>query len=258
MQRVQADGHARGADEATMTNLAPPASRGGEDSPTATGEHRRPIRIAVIDPYPMFRIGVVQAIARHQDLLLVAEGATAEDAQRVVRQAAPDVMLIDFSSSEPGIEQMLAIARGGGSCKVVVLTGLDDVATVSQALASGVKGYILKGISGSELIAAIRAVQTGAPYVTPELASRLLTEAKGGALVPRREAKLRDALSYREKQMLDHVTKGLTNKEIADRLGLTVGTVKHYVGHLFKKMRVRNRIEAIERLARDAGQAGHA
>jgi DNA-binding NarL/FixJ family response regulator len=70
-------------------------------------------------------------------------------------------------------------------------------------------------------------------------------------------AKLQDALSCRQKQMLDHVSEGRTNKEIADRLGLTVGTVKHYVGHLFN-MQVRNRIEAMERLARDQRLPGQA
>ena len=117
---------------------------------------------------------------------------------------------------------------------------------MSRALAAGVKGYILKGVSGTELVAAIKSIHQGLPFVTPELASRLLTDAKGGALLPMREAKLLAALSYREQQILSHVSKGLTNKEIADRLGLTVGTIKHDVTQLFKKMNVRNRLEAIQ------------
>lgn len=254
MQRGQVEAGA-GALSTAVTGIgAPPVTMFGS---RARDKDARQIRIAVIDPYPIFRIGVVQAIARSEGLLLVAEGATAADAQRAVEVAAADILLIDITIAEDGVESLLR-AVISAHCKLVVLTALDDVASVSKALATGVKGYILKGISGAELVGAIHAVHAGLPFVTPELASRLLTEAKGGALLPKRAAKLQDALSYREKQMLDHVSKGLTNKEIADRLGLTVGTVKHYVGHLFKKMQVRNRIEAIERLAQDEHQVGQA
>ena len=205
-----------------------------------------PIRVAVVDPYPIFRDAVVQTIRRCEDLLLVAEGATAAEARAAVREAEPDILLIDISIPEGGIEAAVGIAKSGSSCKLVVLTALDDVISVSKALAAGVKGYILKGVSGTELIAAIKCIHRGLPFVTPELASRLLTEAKGGALLPMREAKLQAALSYREQQILTHVSKGLTNKEIAEQLGLTVGTIKHYVTQLFKKMNVRNRLEAIQ------------
>jgi two-component system, NarL family, nitrate/nitrite response regulator NarL len=253
MQRGQAAGQARNASIPATTIPALSEARS-----VAVASDAGRIRVAVIDPYPIFRVGVTQAIARSEELCLVAEGATAADAQRALEGAAPDILLIDISTADGGIESTLRIAKSGAGCKLVVLTALDDVVSVSRALATGVKGYILKGISGSELVSALKVIHRGVPFVTPELASRLLTEAKGGALLPRREAKLVDALSYREKQMLDHVSKGLTNKEIADQLGLTVGTVKHYVGHLFRKMRVRNRIEAIERLARDQHQLGQA
>jgi two-component system, NarL family, nitrate/nitrite response regulator NarL len=188
----------------------------------------------------------VQTITRCPELLLVAQGSTAADARAAVREAEPDIMLIDISIPEGGMEAAVGIAKGGASCKLVVLTALDDVMSVSKALAAGVKGYILKGVSGTELVAAVKSIHGGLPFVTPELASRLLTDARGGALYPMREAKLKAALSYREQQILNHVSKGLTNKEIADRLGLTVGTIKHYVTQLFKKMNVRNRLEAIQ------------
>jgi two-component system nitrate/nitrite response regulator NarL len=139
--------------------------------------------------------------ARSEALWLVAEGATAADAQRALREAAPDLLLIDISISEGGVESALCNAKNSASCQLVVLTALDDVVSVSRALATGAKGYILKGISGSELVAALKAIHASLPYVTP-LASRLLTDAKGGALLPMRAAKVQDALSYREKQML--------------------------------------------------------
>jgi len=97
-------------------------------------------------------------------------------------------------------------------------------------------------VSGLELIAALKTVNDGAPYVTAELAARLLI---GKSLLPQRMAKVQGALSYREQQLLDHITKGYTNQEIANKLGLTVGTTKVYLTQLFKKMRVRNRLQAV-------------
>lgn len=255
MQRGQ-DGNP--ASDAAVA-VTPAGQQSAAPQAAATGSSSGPIRIAVIDPYPIFRTGVVQTIARHDGLWLVGEGATVADAQRIAHEFAPDILLIDICMPTDGkLLSTLAITNGRLGGKLVVLTALDDVVSVSEALATGVKGYILKGVSGIELVAAIKTIHAGLPYVTPDLASRLLTQTRGGALLPKREAKLQDALSYREKQMLDHVCKGLTNKEIAARLGLTVGTVKHYVGHLYKKMRVRNRVEAVERLAREAQQLGRA
>jgi CheY-like chemotaxis protein len=141
MQRGQIERRAHAGSTAMTEIVAPSVTRLVSG---ATDKHAREIRIAVVDPYPIFGIGVVQAIARSEGLLLVAEGATAGDAQRAVQEADPDILLIDISVAEDAIESLLRAAKSSANCELVVLTALDDVASVSKALATGVKGYILR------------------------------------------------------------------------------------------------------------------
>ena len=99
-----------------------------------------------------------------------------------------------------------------------------------------------RGVTGLELVAAIKLVHEGRPYITAELASRLLMNAHSGSAQPASNLQL----SYRERQILDNMCRGLTNREIAAALQLTDGTIKHYLTALFKKLDVRNRMQAIQ------------
>jgi hypothetical protein len=125
-----------------------------------------PIRIAVIDTCPIFRLGVVQRIARNDHLLLVAEGTTAADAQQAIREANPHVLLLNMSVLEC-FDAKQEIVASHCNCK------RDDTSSVSMALAMGAAGYILKGVSGAELVQAIEILDSGKPFITAELASRL-------------------------------------------------------------------------------------
>jgi two-component system, NarL family, nitrate/nitrite response regulator NarL len=208
---------------------------------------REKIRVAVIDPYPLFRQGIIQTIVHAGGLALVAEGATWLDAQHAAREHRPDVLIVDIGGlPDGGVDGVQEFLKSAPACKLVVLTSLDDVGSVSKALAAGIQGYILKGVTGAELVEAIAAIHNGQPYITPKLASRLLTEARGGPLSAIREPNPKLELSYREQQVLIRISRGLTNKEIASQLGLNERTIKHYLTQLFKKMQVRNRLQAIQ------------
>ena len=194
------------------------------------------IRVVVIDPHPIFRKGVVATLQRSEDLALVGEGATIADLRRILRCKAPDLLVLEIAISQ-GLEAAEEVIKSGAKC--VILTALDDVLSVSTALGVGVSGYILKGINGLDLIKALKAVYAGQRYATPELAFRLLEVGND------KPAKTQGAFSRREQQLLEHITKGLTNEEIAAKLGLSQGTIKYYLSQLFKKMRVKNRLQAI-------------
>ena len=175
--------------------------------------------------------------------MVVAEGGTADEAHLAVERAKPDVLLLDIGVPGDGMAAAGEILRMRPNMKVVVLTASDVEEDVAGALRAGVHGYILKDVSGPELVTAIEAIHRGEPYITPTLASRLLMQNKGRSLsVQTTEAV---GLTLRDKQMLGHLARGLTNQEIARSLGMNVRTIKHYLTQVFRKMRVRNRVEAI-------------
>lgn len=199
------------------------------------------LRVAIIDDHPLFREGVVHTLRSARVLEVVGEGGTADDAVRIARQELPDIVLLDVSMPGGGLEAARSIARVCPIVKTIVLTVSESEQDVAQALEAGVKGYILKGTSGSELLKTMFAISRGESYVSPGLAARLLTQVRRqepvqGAALPE--------LTEREGQILAQVARGLTNKEIARALSLSEKTVKHHMTNVMQKLHVRNRVEA--------------
>jgi len=201
------------------------------------------IRIAVIDDHPMFREGATQIFAGLDDIEVVAEGATAADALRVAKQFHPDVILLDITLPGGGLEAAAGIARACPNVRTVMLTASESELDVAAALQAGARGYILKGSSGPEVVETVRAIFSGESYVAPSLAARLLIQMSRRADVVAN--KPGNDLTSREEEILSLVSRGLTNKEIANRLNLTERTVKHHMTSIMRKSKVRNRVEAM-------------
>src|SRR5712671_3322872 len=209
------------------------------------------IRIAVIDDHPMFREGAVQTFACMDDIEVVAEGATAADALRVAQELRPDVMLLDISLPGDGLEAAASIARTFPGVRTVMLTASESELDVASALKAGARGYILKGSSGAEVVETVRAISSGQSYVAPSLAARLLIQMAERAEVD--ASKGGNCPASREEEILSLVSRGMTNKEIANRLELTERTVKHHMTSIMRKSKVRNRVEAMLMFRRRAG-----
>jgi len=202
------------------------------------------IRVALLDNHPLFRRGIHDALAGTK-LSIVAEGEATEDAAQTALKKKPEIVLMDIDGEGEGIRLAERILLNLTSGKVVILTASSDEEDIAEALRIGVHGYILKGVGANELVTALEGIFDGQPYITPALATRLLLRDKGQSLRPSKDKEL--VFTARDQQVLGHLAEGLTNEEIADRLGLNTRTIKHYLTGVFRKMRVRNRVEAVVR-----------
>jgi DNA-binding NarL/FixJ family response regulator len=210
-----------------------------------------PLQVAIVDDHPLFREGVAHTLGAQPDIDVVAEGESAADALRIAGECLPDVMLLDVSMPGGGLNAVRQIARAFPVVKTVMLTVSEGEEDVTAALRAGARAYVLKGVAARELVRILRDVAAGEVYVTPSLAANLLFELTSGG-ASRQPASPLDELTEREREILELVAGGDSNKEIAARLYLSEKTVKHHMTNILQKLQVRNRVEAAL-LARSGG-----
>jgi two-component system, NarL family, nitrate/nitrite response regulator NarL len=200
-----------------------------------------PIRILIADDHPLFREGVALSLSREPDLEIVGQASSGEEAITLAGDLLPDVLLLDVVM--PGIGGIAAARRIAAAWPViciVMLTVSEDNDDLLAALKAGARGYVLKGVGARELANAVRSVAHGSVYVSPALASGILFEM---ARVPPQQDPL-NSLTERERDILNLVAEGLTNREIGERLHLAEKTIKHYMTNVLQKLQVRSRVEA--------------
>jgi DNA-binding NarL/FixJ family response regulator len=201
------------------------------------------LQIAIVDDHPLFREGVSQALSRQPDIEIVGEGGTADEAIAIAARRLPDVMLLDVSMPGGGINAVREIAATYPVINVVMLTVSQDEEDVTTALRAGARGYVLKGVAARDLVEIVRSVARGEVYVTPSLAASLLFDMNRVGSNRSSSTGL-DDLTERERQILERVAAGDSNKEIGAQLQLSEKTVKHHMTNILQKLQVRNRVEA--------------
>lgn len=201
------------------------------------------LHVAIVDDHPLFREGVAHTLQAQPGIEVVGEGASAADAIRIAGDRLPDVMLLDVSMPGDGLEAARAISASWPVVKLVMLTVSENEDDVTAALRAGARAYVLKGVAARELVRILHAVAAGEVYVTPSLAASLLFEMTSGSGGTATVNPL-DELTERERQILERVAAGDSNKEIGFLLHLSEKTVKHHMTNIFQKLQVRNRVEA--------------
>jgi two-component system, NarL family, nitrate/nitrite response regulator NarL len=203
-----------------------------------------PIRLAIIDDHPIFRVGIVRSLDRAESIRIVAEGTSAADAIAIAAGHAPDVMLLDISIPGDGLAAAREVKQRWPNIKVIMLTVSESEDHLAKALDSGASGYILKGVVATELVRTVLAVHAGESYVTPHLAGRVLFRQLHNTPLAKPPDDRLTELTPEEEAILALVTAGRSNKEIARESGMTERAIKNVVSRIMKKLQVRNRVEA--------------
>jgi DNA-binding NarL/FixJ family response regulator len=199
-----------------------------------------PIRIVIADDHEVVRQGL-KTLLSGTDIQIVAEAVTGEEAVRLTEKHKPDVVMLDIRMSDSdGLNALGRIKLNRPDMPVLMLSTYDNPTYIARAVALGASGYLMKGISRDDLIAAIRRVAEGGDAWTREELRRVT----GALATPRVSADVEVPLTQRESEVLRQLAFGLTNKEIARALGISYETVKEHVQHVLRKIGVSDRTQA--------------
>lgn len=198
------------------------------------------MKIALIDDHPIVLAGLVDLIGKMGGYDVVGTGQCAEDALCVVNRHDIDLLVMDLNMPGPVQAVISEIAAQTNAPKILVFTASNKVDDCLASIESGANGYVVKGSSGGELFHAMTSVLKGEDYVTGSLASRVMREMRN-----REQKDQAVALSHREEQVITHLLRGASNRDIALQLKLSEHTVKYYMTQIMQKFDVQNRVEVV-------------
>jgi two-component system, NarL family, response regulator DevR len=199
-------------------------------------------RILLVDDHAIVRLGLMTLLNDQPDMEVVAEASTAAEAVRAVEKFQPDVVLMDIRlPGEGGIEATRQVTSRFPNSKVVMLTSFADDDLIIRAIRAGAVGYVLKQVGNEELLRAIQAAARGEASLDPSTTARLLSRVR--EVDRKSEEDAFRELSNREMDVLVYVARGKTNAEIGQILNLSEKTVGNYIGTMFEKLHLNNRIE---------------
>ncbi len=203
------------------------------------------IKILIADDHAVVREGTRQILEQESDMKVVAEAGDGEEAVRLAGSTKPDVAIIDIAMPKlDGIGATKQIKSQYPDIAVLILSAYDDDQFVFSLIEAGAAGYLLKSVRGRELVDAVRAVHAGESVLHPSIARKVLSHfasASGKA----KDEKPAPVLTERAMEILRLATRGLRNQDIADQLCLSLRTVQAHFGHIFNKLQVSSRTEAV-------------
>ncbi|MEZ4590530.1 MAG: response regulator transcription factor [Chloroflexota bacterium] len=206
------------------------------------------IRILLVDDQALFREGLHTLLSVHDDLQVVGEASNGQEAIEAVAKLTPDVVLMDLRMPVlNGVAATRQITESAPNSRVIVLTTFDDDDYIFDGLRAGAVGYLLKDVPSAKLVEAIRAAARGESFLQPSVAAKVVAEFSrmselGKTAVPQED--LVEPLSDRELEILGVLATGASNREIANQLFITEGTVKNHVTNILGKLGVRDRTQA--------------
>jgi NarL family two-component system response regulator LiaR len=203
------------------------------------------IRILLADDHVLMREGTRELLEREKDFDVVGEADDGEEAVRLATELQPEVVLMDIAMPRlNGIEATRQIKAIHPATAVLILTGYDDDQYVFALLEAGAAGYLLKDVRARDLVEAIRAVNAGESVLHPVIARKVVSRFAQPPVEPATKEAV-DELTERELQVLRLAARGLSNKDIARELVLSVRTVQGHLQNVFDKMQVGSRTEAV-------------